>query len=318
MKEKVTELLKKCTGDHSPTESGHELQFHCPLCRHHKQKLGVVVEPEDDKFGWWHCWVCDAGGKGLSSLFKEAGTEKLGAEFRKLVGGSQNWQKIKTSLQFFEDKEEKPPRAELPKSYVKLWKSSSSLAKRATAYLKERGLTSDDVFRYELGVAKEGKYGGRLIVPSFGADMIPNYFVARSLFGRQKIKYLNPSVKKSKVLMFESHLDFSMPVVVCEGVFDAISLRFNAVPVLGGSISEVVLASLVQAPKVWVMFDSDAQMKGRKLSLKLRQEGVDSEWVEMPKGADPNSLGYDACWNLIQNKSHEPDPMKIHLQQCFA
>jgi len=62
------------------------------------------------------------------------------------------------------------------------------------------------------------------------------YFVARDIFDTQKLKYKNPQSRKAEIIFGEKFVDWSKPVVLTEGVFDALVL-YNAVPLLGSKIS---------------------------------------------------------------------------------
>ena len=44
--------------------------YHCPFCKHHKPKLEVNMDTNAKGDNPWHCWVCEAKGKTIKSLFK--------------------------------------------------------------------------------------------------------------------------------------------------------------------------------------------------------------------------------------------------------
>ena len=50
---------------------GDESYHKCPFCHHHKKKLAINLSNQA-----WHCWVCDAKGKTLYSLFKKNNCSK--------------------------------------------------------------------------------------------------------------------------------------------------------------------------------------------------------------------------------------------------
>ena len=50
---------------------GDESYHRCPFCHHHKKKLAINLSNYA-----WHCWVCDAKGKTLYSLFKKNNCSK--------------------------------------------------------------------------------------------------------------------------------------------------------------------------------------------------------------------------------------------------
>ena len=79
-----------------------------------------------------------------------------------------------------------------------------------------------DIQLWKIGYCPKGKYGGRIIIPSFNNNGRINYFISRSYVGHQR-KYLNPSASKDFIFN-ELFIDWDEPVVLVEGVFDSIFL----------------------------------------------------------------------------------------------
>ena len=71
----VNELLVNLTnsvlGAGKRTSRGN-LAYHCPFCNHHKPKLEINFTENKKGLNPWHCWVCNAQGKTLYSLFKKS------------------------------------------------------------------------------------------------------------------------------------------------------------------------------------------------------------------------------------------------------
>ena len=96
-------------------------------------------------------------------------------------------------------------------------------------------------------------------------------------------------------------VDYNFPVVLVEGVFDAISIRQNAIPLLGKTLSkELEKALLTFKPNIYICLDNDAIKDSIKLARKLIVNGLKVHIVEMPFGEDPSSLGYSKMWKLIK------------------
>ena len=53
---------------------------------------------------------------------------------------------------------------------------------KAITYLKHRGLTKVDILRYDIGYCSDGKYAGRIIIPSYDSNYELNYFVSRTIY----------------------------------------------------------------------------------------------------------------------------------------
>ena len=60
-----------------------------------------------------------------------------------------------------------------------------------------------------------------------------NYFVGRSFYDTS-FKHKNPDVSKD-VVGFEMFVNWDLPIVICEGVFDAMAVRMNSIPLFGKS-----------------------------------------------------------------------------------
>ena len=63
-------LLESVIGRSKKT-SGNNVSFKCPLCNHYKHKLEVDLMTQ-----YWHCWVCNAKGRKLFTLFKKIGASQ--------------------------------------------------------------------------------------------------------------------------------------------------------------------------------------------------------------------------------------------------
>jgi DNA primase len=67
-------------------------------------------------------------------------------------------------------------------------------------------------------------------------------------------------------------LDFTRPVIVCEGPFDALKCGDNAVPLLGSSLDEshIIFDALVRnGSTVIIMLDADARRKALRIAERL-------------------------------------------------
>jgi hypothetical protein len=66
-------LLESVLGASNRTSRGN-YAFHCPFCPtpHHKPKLEINCVTNAKNENPWHCWVCEAKGKTIRSLLKQA------------------------------------------------------------------------------------------------------------------------------------------------------------------------------------------------------------------------------------------------------
>jgi len=173
------------------------------------------------------------------------------------------------------------------------------LYKNAISYLKRRGIGGIDILRYSMGYCSSNGYSNRIIIPSYDADGKLNYFIARDMFPNSKFKYKNPPMSKDTVC-FEMFINWNEPIVLVEGVFDAIAIRNNAIPLLGKFPSKTLVKRLVekQVKKIYVALDEDARKDAIKLSKFLMDYGIKTYLLEM-KDKDPSELGFTKFWELL-------------------
>jgi hypothetical protein len=135
-------------------------------------------------------------------------------------------------------------------------------SKRPLDYLHYRGLTRKDILRWKIGYCEKGRYGGRIIIPSFNSVGSINYFVARSFVGHQK-RYLNPPCGRD-IIFNELYVDWDEPIVLVEGVFDSIVVGENSIPLLGSTIrenSKLFQAIVLNDSPIYLALDPDVEKK---------------------------------------------------------
>mgnify|MGYP003138775169 FL=1 len=288
-KYELVTLLEKVLMKSYQMKNG-EHAFHCPFCNHHKKKLQVNLETQK-----WHCWVCNKGGHKIGILLRKLNAPKqIISEVLKILG---DYKGVK------HEKDEKTEyNVSLPQCYKPLWeKSEDPLYKNAIHYLKKRGIEGIDILRYSIGYCSSNGYSNRIIIPSYDADGKLNYFIARDMFPNSKLKYKNPPMSKDTVC-FEMFINWNEPIVLCEGVFDAIAIRRNVIPLLGKFPSKTLVMRLVEkkVKQIYVALDEDARQDAIKLSKFLMDYGISTYLLNM-KDKDPSELGFTKFWELLNS-----------------
>ena len=146
--------------------------------------------------------------------------------------------------------------------------------RNAFRYLQSRGLSKIDILRHNIGFCASGRYKGYIIIPSYGFDGALNYFVGRSYY-ESDFPHKNPKVSKN-VVGFELFVNWDEPINICEGVFDAMAIRRNAIPILGKSISTSLYKKIITSnvKDIYVALDTDARDRALEIGEKFLNQGT--------------------------------------------
>jgi len=264
--------------------------FHCPFCNHHKPKLEINMATNEEGKNPWECWVCQTRGRTIRSLLYQLKTPRdQAAEILKYLPKGVRTEYKGISI------------LELPKEYQSLYSASTTsvVANLVRKYLYERGLTDNDFIKYGIGYTTTGEYGGRVIIPSYSQSNQLNFFVARAYDGNY-FKYKNPEASKD-IVFFENFINWNQPIILCEGVFDAMAIRRNAIPILGKSLSTSLYKKIITSPlkDVYVALDTDARDRALEIAEQLLNQGKRVFLVNLPH-KDPSQMGFRAFTELIQ------------------
>lgn len=292
----VLGLLETVLGRGKGSKTTPDYAFHCPVCKHHKPKLVVNILT-----GQYNCWTCHPPTKGRTpvSLFK-----KLGVPSDKLIEMKGYFKNDHTRIDDI-----RISKVALPEEFVSLAKSDSSLeARHAMAYLKNRGITSKDVVKYNIGYCKKGRYRNRIVVPSYDKKGDVNYFIARSFETDPARKYDAPSCNKAEIIGFEYFINWQVPVILCEGIFDAITIKRNAIPLFGKTIPKSLMMKLVESEvkTVYLALDKDALKEALAYSHELLNHGKEVYLMELD-GKDPSEIGFENMTKLL----HRAKPLSF-------
>lgn len=286
-------LLEKVLGKGKIT-SGTNVAFFSPFCNHHKQKLEINLQTVDGK-NPWHCWISNEKGKTIYSLFKKIKVEKkFYDELKECVAViyTGNEKNEKNSLEL---PDEFKPLSKLIRSDIKIPE-----IKNALMYLHNRKITANDIKRYNIGLCINGEYRNRIIIPSYDENANLNYFVSRSFLSNDSFKYKNPKVSKD-IIPFDLYINWDLPIYLVEGVFDAISVKFNSIPLLGKTLQNSIKKKIIEKkpPAVYVALDTDAKVDALKIIKTVHSLGIPTFYVDLEK-KDPSELGHYKFFEAIK------------------
>ena len=157
--------------------------------------------------------------------------------------------------------------------------------------MKNRGVSKDDIRYWKIGYCNDGEYGNRIIIPSFNEKGYINYFVART-FTNGWPKYKNPTAKRDLVFN-ELCIDWDRPIVLVEGVFDAIKAGPNSVPMLGSSLreqSKLFNTIVERSSKIYLALDADAIKKELWIAKRLMEYGIELYKVDIDGYTDVGEM----------------------------
>ena len=272
---------------------GNEQAHHCPFCHHHKKKLQINLETQQ-----WHCWVCDSKGKKVQSLLKRLHVDK---------------RKLKKVYEIYGDDyivtsstEEESIELRLPhefQSLLKVPKGLNPLYRKVMEYVKERGITKEDIIRYNIGYCDGGHYSNRIIIPSYDIDNRLNYFIARSVYNEEKYKYKNPPVSKN-VTIFENQINWEEPITLCEGVFDAMAVKRNAIPLLGKFVPKKLMDNIFTngVKEIKILLDNDAQEQALRYVSFFNKQNIITKNIK-PDGNDASDMGFLEVNKKLKNST---------------
>ena len=301
---KIVNLLNRVIGNHGRLlKKANEYMYWSPFISHHKPKLQINV-----KTGKWHCWVSNQGGHNLFQLFKKLKASKAQFdELAALVGD--------TKYRKYESKEVRKKVVRLPKEFKPMWTNGGGIIqKHSWVYLQNRNITRGDIIRYGIGYCDRGLYANRVIIPSYNSDGELNYFVGRSIY-KDGMKYKNPPVSKN-VIGFDLFINWDEPIILCEGVFDAIAIKRNAIPLFGKTVPKSLMKKIYEncVKSIYILLDRDAMKDSIKMIDDFMKNGIDVYFVNLEEG-DPSDVGFEKTINLIKETKQTSfsDLMRMRL-----
>jgi len=287
----LLELLQDVLGDinaHYPHKG--QISFDCPVCSYDIKGLdkgdGKGNFEVNYQQGVYKCWACSetySTHGSINKLFLKWGNKRHKSTWE-LIGGDF----IKTKKRKYED-------VKLPHHYISFTKGNKLTIpyKEAYNYLRKRNISDKMIAKYSIGYTTEGKYSGRIIVPSFDKNEEINYFVSRSYVGHRN-KYKNPEAEKDKIIFNEHLINWDEDVYLVEGVFDMFFVP-NSIPLLGKNVSDKLWGILYDNSKkhIIICLDGDAWKDSEKLYRKLDGGKLNGKirLLKVPQDKDVGELG---------------------------
>ncbi len=285
----LKQLLESVLGRSKSARGGDEAVFTCPSCNHHKKKLTFNLLSQ--KF---QCWVCGYKGHRAYQLLKKSNAP--GSTFNILKEIDQQYNFKKQTKQKVDTNT-----LQLPKEVIPIISSSAILSKHALHYLDQRGITKQDVVKYNLHYCENGPLRNMVVVPSYDKDGFLNYYVGRSFDKNAYIKHKLASSTKD-IIGFEMYINWDLPIILCEGAFDAMAIKRNVVPLFGKKISTSLMKKIIKSnvKKIYLALDEDALKDAFNHAKTFMSYGKRVYLIEMGD-KDPSELGFKKFTKLLHN-----------------
>lgn len=258
------------------------IRIPCPFCEdagHEDRKRSMGVNAAS---GGFNCFRCGTSGKMLEPPNPEM--------------GSADSEPTETPVVLFD-----PPAEFVPLGYGD--GATAMCFQDARSYLKGRGVARRSlVERLEIGACDEGFWSGRILVPLLTSDhegwlgWTSRLWVDKpspKATGFHAMKYLYPKGMPRGMFLYNHdalNVETDEPLLVVEGVFDALPLWPNAVAVLGKPSHMQVDALLTARRPIAVVLDGDAWVEGQMLAARLRFDGKRAGHVHLAPGQDPDEI----------------------------
>jgi len=266
-------FLRGVFKDIAVSRDGNDVAVSCPNCKQKdKKKLSISIDT------WkFHCWVCGVKGTNLKTLFRQFHSPEVAIAFAQKFGFKDEF----STNQIEEEKVELP---ENLRHVVEIKESKNPDHRICYKYLLKRGLTERDMWFWKICVSDEAKFSRRVIIPSFDADGDLNYFVSRSVDDNTRPRYLNAKANKTEIIFSDLMVDWSQPITLVEGAFDAIKIGQNAIPILGSylPVKSALFSKIVaNNSTVLLALDPDVIDKTHRISADLYSFGISVYHVDV-------------------------------------
>ena len=285
----LKQLLESILGRSKSARGGDEAVFTCPSCHHHKKKLTLNLLSQ--KF---QCWVCNYKGHRAYQLLKKVEAPGAAYELLKEIDSQYNFkQSLKQKVE--------ANTLQLPKEAKPLTNATDIMSRHAFHYLSQRGITKQDIVKYNIHYSEEGEFKNMVVIPSYDDNGFLNYYVGRSFDKNAYIKHKLAFGTKD-IIGFEMYINWDLPVILCEGAFDAMAIKRNAIPLFGKKISSTLMKKIIESnvEKIYLALDEDALKDAFNHAENLMGYGKTVYLIEMG-GKDPSEFGFENFTKILHN-----------------
>jgi len=101
--------------------------------------------------------------------------------------------------------------------------------------------------------------------------------------------------------MFENQINWNEPITLVEGVFDAIAVKRNAIPILGKfvpkKLNDAIFSNRVKTLNI--LLDEDAQKQALHYTMQYTNQGIQTKNIK-PTDKDASDMGFTEVNNKLK------------------
>ena len=291
-KNKIAFLRRVFGGLHLASD-GVNVAVMCPNANCNSRKKGMrklSIQIQTDQA---HCWVCGLKTRNsLISILRKAGTREDVQEYARRFAPK--------NTKLFNDEEDLPENEQVRIAGdfqllgMKLAARDPDI-KRMLNYMRRRGYSDSDLWRFRVGFSNHPRFDGRVIIPSFDSDGFLNTYAARAVSKYDKPNYLIPEAERTGIIFNELDINWTQELTLVEGPFDLMKCVGNATCLQGSALTEDYLLfwRIVDAKTPIVLaLDSDAQKKASNIANLLASYDISVRILSVGSFSDVGEMSH--------------------------
>lgn len=256
-----------------------QVKYNCPNCEKQGHPINKYnLEVNYDK-GQWHCWCCNNSGS-LYTVIQKYGYKEYLELFKTQKDEFESLDKKNESTEIFE----------LPKYLI-----SALNHPPAVSYLESRGISKEQIKKYNILYCYSGDLQDYLLFPGYNKEDKLTGYATHSL----KTKRYKNFKSKDFICLWENLIDKTLPIIITEGQYDALSLP-NSIPLLGMTLSNQLVDWLTECSIIIILDTSVSESVYKNMKKQLNKVTEDVRFCYIPKRYDdPNDIAVIAKEELI-------------------
>ena len=128
------------------------------------------------------------------------------------------------------------------------------------------------------------------------------------------MKYRNSPTTKN-IIGFDLFINWDEPIILCEGVFDAMAFKRNAIPLFGKTVMYKLQKKIIESKvnTIYLALDNDALKDTIKITENFINNGIDVKLIRFSE-KDPNEVGFEKLLHLMNETETLKFSDLIHLK----